>query len=180
MKSQIANIITGFRALSTPLIFTFIASSGVNYAIIIYIVALVSDVLDGFVARKLSITSEFGALFDACADFLLVTTGVLGCIILNLTDFWVLGVIWLMFGQFILGYGKRVVYDPSGKAFGVFSILSVHVILIGPPFAVALIEYIILFLACGSFISRQLYLRQSPLSDQRGVNPQHVPSLNMR
>ena len=40
---------------------------------VLYVAAGVSDMLDGFVARKTQTTSEFGALLDSIADVIFVT-----------------------------------------------------------------------------------------------------------
>ena len=65
-----ANTITFFRiAASIVLLFCLVFSPAFY---VFYIVAGVSDMLDGFVARKTNTASRFGARLDTIADFVLV------------------------------------------------------------------------------------------------------------
>ena len=65
-----ANTITIFRiAVSIVLLFCPVFSPAFY---VFYIVAGVSDMLDGFVARKTNTASRFGARLDTIADFVLV------------------------------------------------------------------------------------------------------------
>jgi len=183
MFRNAANIITGVRALLAPIIFTQLIQSRVELSIILYLTALLTDVLDGYVARRTCSASPQGAFFDACSDFLLVLSGAMGCIALRLLDPWILSVIVLMFAQFILGFGSRIVFDPFGKAFGIFTLVIIPAIL-SVPMIVSLVEYSILFLGFGSFIGRRLYLMNREtlwgLHDRALRYVMHVPGLNLR
>ena len=65
-----ANTITFFRiAAGIVLLFCPVFSPAFY---VFYIVAGVSDMLDGFVARKINTASRFGARLDTIADFVLV------------------------------------------------------------------------------------------------------------
>ena len=64
---KIANIITACRILLSILILFFPAFSPMFY--VIYCVAGLTDMLDGFVARKTNTVSEFGSKLDTVADF---------------------------------------------------------------------------------------------------------------
>ena len=65
-----ANLITGIRILCSIALLFFPAFSPAFY--ILYIVAGVSDMIDGTVARKTGTVSEFGSKLDTVADFVLV------------------------------------------------------------------------------------------------------------
>ncbi len=65
-----ANIITGVRMLCGIALLFFPVFSPSFY--VLYIVAGVSDVIDGTVARKTETVSEFGSKLDTAADFVLV------------------------------------------------------------------------------------------------------------
>ena len=65
-----ANIITGVRILCSIALLFFPAFSPSFYAL--YIAAGVSDMIDGFIARKTGTASEFGSKLDTAADFVLV------------------------------------------------------------------------------------------------------------
>ena len=65
-----ANIITGIRILCSIALLFFPVFSPAFYTL--YIVAGVSDMIDGTVARKTGTVSAFGAKLDTAADFVLL------------------------------------------------------------------------------------------------------------
>ena len=65
---SIPNIITLGRILLVPFIVWAIASNQMEIAFAIFIVAGVSDAVDGFLAKNFNMTSELGALLDPVAD----------------------------------------------------------------------------------------------------------------
>src|SRR6202012_3286544 len=67
-RVSIPNIITLGRILLVPVIIWAIASSQMEIAFAIFIVAGVSDAVDGFLAKRFNMTSELGALLDPLAD----------------------------------------------------------------------------------------------------------------
>ena len=68
---MIANIVTGIRIVcSVALVFTP-ALSPLFY--VLYIIAGLTDMIDGTIARKTGTDSEFGAKLDTAADFVFVT-----------------------------------------------------------------------------------------------------------
>ena len=65
-----ANIITGFRVLiSIVLLFCPVFSPAFC---VLYLIAGLSDMIDGTFARRMNTVSEFGARFDTAADFVFV------------------------------------------------------------------------------------------------------------
>jgi cardiolipin synthase len=67
-RVSIPNIITLGRILLVPVIVWAIASSQMAIAFAVFIVAGVSDAVDGFLAKRFNMTSELGALLDPLAD----------------------------------------------------------------------------------------------------------------
>ena len=65
-----ANMITGFRIICSIALLFCPVFSPLFYAL--YIMAGVSDMADGTIARKTGTASEFGSKFDTAADFVLV------------------------------------------------------------------------------------------------------------
>jgi cardiolipin synthase len=65
---SIPNIITLARILLVPVIVWAIASNQMEIAFAIFIVAGVSDAVDGFLAKRFNMASELGALLDPLAD----------------------------------------------------------------------------------------------------------------
>lgn len=74
-KWTIPNILTIFRALlAVPILLLISRDSlfNMSLALGLFLVSALTDGIDGFLARKLNQTSEFGAFFDPVADKLLV------------------------------------------------------------------------------------------------------------
>lgn len=70
-----ANLVTLSRIALIPVVVALYYSSlasGQILATVVFIIASISDWLDGYLARKLKQTSEFGAFLDPVADKLLV------------------------------------------------------------------------------------------------------------
>ena len=65
-----ANIITGFRVLISIALLFCPVFSPVFY--VLYLIAGLSDMIDGTIARRMNTISEFGARFDTAADFVFV------------------------------------------------------------------------------------------------------------
>lgn len=66
---NIPNLLTFSRMISTFLVAFFIfADFHIFYIIAVFVIAMFTDVLDGFAARKLKSVSKFGAKFDMVAD----------------------------------------------------------------------------------------------------------------
>lgn len=77
MLKNVPNYITIFR-LILVFVFIFLFGSDIDnkslYCVITFFVAGISDVLDGFLARKFKIVSNFGKLMDPLADKLMQIT----------------------------------------------------------------------------------------------------------
>ena len=67
-RKNIPIFVTSFRIIGTVCLLFLDALSKPFY--IVYTLAGISDALDGFVARKLKVSSEFGAKLDSVADLL--------------------------------------------------------------------------------------------------------------
>lgn len=71
MLIVLPNFVTGLRMVGTFLLLFTKAFSPSFYAV--YSICGISDVLDGFLARRTGTTSEFGARLDSVADLLFYT-----------------------------------------------------------------------------------------------------------
>jgi len=68
---MMANVITGIRILVSAALLLCPVFSPIFYAM--YLIAGLSDMADGIVARKTNSVSEFGSRFDSISDFVFVT-----------------------------------------------------------------------------------------------------------
>lgn len=112
--------ITSFRIIALPfLVYTFNQEiTSITY--VLFLFAVFSDFLDGYWAKKYETASQLGSYFDVTADFLFVTVMFLIFVIKGIYPFWIVLLICLVFGQFILSsiYFKKTSYDPIGKYYG--------------------------------------------------------------
>jgi cardiolipin synthase len=67
-RVSIPNIITLGRIMLVPIIVWAIVSSQMEAAFALFLIAGISDAVDGFLAKRFNMTSELGALLDPLAD----------------------------------------------------------------------------------------------------------------
>jgi len=68
IKNKIPNILSLARIFSVPILVLSAFNNREYIFIAIFIFALITDVLDGYLARKLNVSSEFGAKLDSWGD----------------------------------------------------------------------------------------------------------------
>ena len=107
---SIPNLITLARILLVPVVVWAIASGEMRLAFLLFLVAAVSDAVDGFLAKRFGMKTDLGAYLDPLADKILivsiyVTLGITGVIPLWIVllvvsrDFMIVGAIilsWLV------------------------------------------------------------------------------------
>ena len=71
---NLANLITIGRILLVPVVVWAIGSGQMQIAFLVFLVAGVSDAVDGFLAKRLGLTSDLGAHLDPLADKALVVS----------------------------------------------------------------------------------------------------------
>ena len=122
--TQLPNLLTAARLLAAPYIFYLLWTGSFRSALVWFALAGISDVLDGFLARRFAAGSRLGALLDPVADKVLLDgafliLGLRGVIPFSLTIF-VLGrdVMILAFAMAALARKTRRDFPPSvwGKA----------------------------------------------------------------
>ena len=70
----IPNLLTMIRLLLIPVFVVLFMQGQQKAALAVFVAASLTDLLDGFLARKLNQISDFGKLFDPLADKLMVLT----------------------------------------------------------------------------------------------------------
>lgn len=150
--------VTSLRLVALPLL-TFSLSIGQTLlGSLCFLLAIASDLADGYLARRFSVSSKFGAKLDAIVDFVFIAGVFLFFVLQGLYPAWILGLIVFMFAQFIVtSLLSKVLYDPLGKYYGGFLYGTIGLTILGA----ALTDVLTLFLAgitCVSLISRLIYL----------------------
>lgn len=158
-KKVVVWTLTSIRVLFA-LIFVYLFLNGLNIeAILIFLLAILTDVMDGYFARKFKISSPQGAYFDILADFILVVAAFASFIFSGIYPIWLLILIILVFIQFIVtSRFKVLVYDPIGKYYGSFMFLMILItqVSINSSYSFLLI-YVIVFFTVISLISRYIF-----------------------
>ena len=120
LKNQIPNAITSLRLLILPhLVYSFNHQHMIaTFALFLF--AIGTDLADGYVARKLNVTSKLGGYLDVILDLTFIFGMYLNFIVKGIYSPWILVVIIAVFAQFVLSnlYLKKTVYDPVGKYYG--------------------------------------------------------------
>ena len=83
ISTSIPNFVTLARIILVPVIVWAIVSNQMEIAFALFVIAGISDAVDGFLAKRFNMTSDLGALLDPLADKALlvsiyVALGVLG------------------------------------------------------------------------------------------------------
>ena len=89
-KRLIPNYLTILRLILVPIIFGLILYDHYTLAIVFYIIASITDVLDGFIARKFNLISDFGKLMDPLADKVTQIGTILALILKRIIPYWIL------------------------------------------------------------------------------------------
>jgi CDP-diacylglycerol--glycerol-3-phosphate 3-phosphatidyltransferase len=95
-ETSLPNLLTVLRLFLVPVLIAAMLSSwrhGDLLAALVFTGAAVTDALDGWIARRRSITSNFGKLVDPLADKLLITAALVSLVSLDRLAAWVAMVI---------------------------------------------------------------------------------------
>ncbi|GAB6088176.1 CDP-diacylglycerol--glycerol-3-phosphate 3-phosphatidyltransferase [Alkaliphilus crotonatoxidans] len=93
---NLANKLTILRILLVPVFMIFLLNKipyGVPIAAGIFIIAAITDTLDGYIARKKNMITNFGKFMDPLADKLLVSAALISLVQMGRLSAWVVVVI---------------------------------------------------------------------------------------
>lgn len=109
------NILTFGRILLTPVfiicLFDDFPAAHI-WALVIFVIASITDAYDGYYARKNNMVTDTGRFLDPLADKILVSSAFISFAIMELIDFWMVGII-IFRDVFVTGL--RVVMSRHGK-----------------------------------------------------------------
>ncbi|MDP4088272.1 MAG: CDP-diacylglycerol--glycerol-3-phosphate 3-phosphatidyltransferase [Bacillota bacterium] len=134
---NIPNVLTLFRLFLVP-VFVLVFFSPVNHYLIfsisIFLLAGITDVLDGFIARKYNLITKWGMVLDPLADKLMLLT-VLTCLTINrIIPIWIVGLIaakeifMIISGMFLYRKDTVIPSNKFGKASTLLFYLSVFIL----------------------------------------------------
>jgi cardiolipin synthase (CMP-forming) len=134
----IPNLITLFRILLTPLFIIFLIQGRYRQALAVFVLAGVSDVADGLIARWWQQKSRLGSYLDPAADKLLMSASFVTLSISHLIPSWLTVVV--ISRDVILGLGALILRladyplvirpSPAGKLTTMLQLITVGLVLL--------------------------------------------------
>ena len=114
---NLPNKLTVARVVLIPFFVFFLLNDAMNpnfkwIALVLFIVASLTDLLDGKIARKYNLVTDFGKFMDPLADKLLVCSAMIGLIELGRIEAWI--VIVIIAREFIIS-GFRLIAADNGR-----------------------------------------------------------------
>ena len=141
---NLPNKLTLFRVILIPFFVFFLLAPyfegyGNYIAVAIFIVASITDFLDGKIARKYNLVTNFGKFMDPLADKLLVSSALICLVALNKIPAWI--VIVIIAREFIISGFRLVAADNGvviaasywGKFKTAFQMVTVIVLILNIP-----------------------------------------------
>lgn len=131
MLKHIPNALTIVRFLLIPFILFYIFTGNYILAFVFFTISGITDVVDGFIARKFNLISNFGKLMDPLADKLTQIATLASLVIIEIIPVWILIIVLAKEFIMIVGasflYGKDVVVYSRwyGKAATVLFYLAI-------------------------------------------------------
>ncbi len=110
---NLPNAITIIRILLIPLFLYKIIQGEMIFATAVYLIAAISDGLDGFIARFWNLQTKLGTFLDPMADKLLVTASFLTLAVLEIIPLWL--ALAVISRDFIIVSGSLLVYLMKGE-----------------------------------------------------------------
>lgn len=133
---NLPNKLTVLRIILVPVLMAFMLAIPKNAAfvtvsLLVFVIASITDTLDGYVARKHNLITNFGKLMDPLADKMLTTAAYLGLLTMGRASCW--AVMLILTREFIVsgvrlvaaGDGKVIAASVWGKAKTIFQMVSI-------------------------------------------------------
>ena len=132
MIKHIPNILTIIRFIFVPAIVIALGFNNFILAIVLFTLSAITDVLDGIIARKYNVISDFGKLMDPLADKCTQISVVLTLTVMHIIPIWIIAVLIIKEVLLIAGasflYGKKLVV--SSKWYGKLSTVLIYLAVI--------------------------------------------------
>ena len=144
MFKHVPNILTTIRLLLIPVIFYFTLQENYILAVIFLTLSGITDVLDGYIARRFNFITDFGTLFDPLADKLTQISTLIVLVIQQIIPIWILIVV--IVKEVLMIAGAAFLYDKNtivgsrwyGKAATVVFYIAIFVSMIDKQFSLNL------------------------------------------
>jgi len=108
----LANWLTTLRILLIPVFVTLLVYRRAGWALAVFCAASLTDMLDGYIARKRGTQTRLGAFLDPVADKLLISSAFITLTYLKVIPFWIAAVV--VSRDLILSVGVLVIHVAGG------------------------------------------------------------------
>ncbi len=155
---NVPNFLTTIRLLVVPILawLLFQENSNTNFnrtiAGVLFIVAALTDIADGTIARKWNLITNFGKIFDPIADKALIGTALIGLSSMGLLDWWFTWVIlareiFVTLLRFWVIKQGVIPASRGGKLKTIMQIVAISFYLLPLPSSVSLLAEILMYVA---------------------------------
>lgn len=140
---SLPNSLTLLRIFFVPLLVALLLTKGPNmdlWAVAVFLIAAITDLFDGYLARRNGQVSRLGILLDPIADKLLTSAAFISLVELHLIPAWIVVIIigreFAVSGLRAIAAAEGVVIQASelGKTKMVFEVIAITVIALVPRF----------------------------------------------
>jgi phosphatidylglycerophosphate synthase len=133
-KRQLGPALISFlRIVALPFFYYCYIIENTVGCLLVLVFCVATDYFDGFLARKLAVTSNFGGYFDATTDFIFTSGTFTIFTITGVYPVWLPLLIALSFTQFIVtSQLSKKVYDPIGRYIGSALYIGIALTLLYP------------------------------------------------
>lgn len=113
MILNLPNGLTFLRLILTPVIVLLLLEGAFSWALLVFLLAGVTDGLDGFLARSMHEPTEFGRILDPLADKILLGSAFFTLAFLGRLPLWLAGI--AVGRDLVLMIGSCILYTTSGR-----------------------------------------------------------------
>jgi len=136
-KLQAANKFTAIRIFLVPVVFILLLRGRATLGVILYMVAIFTDVVDGHLARRLHQGSLMGTMLDPVGDNMLTLALFLFLFLQGTVPFWLFALLVVRYLQFFIGFALLALLDAvprlratiAGKVVGAVQAIGILVLL---------------------------------------------------
>ncbi|MBF0133097.1 MAG: CDP-diacylglycerol--glycerol-3-phosphate 3-phosphatidyltransferase [Magnetococcales bacterium] len=86
---NVPNFLSFCRIFSVPAFILLILNNHLHWALFLFIMAGITDALDGYIAKRFDLVTKLGEFLDPLADKLLITSGFITLTISGLMPLWI-------------------------------------------------------------------------------------------
>ncbi len=111
--AHIPNLLTLSRIAAAPLLILLLRDENYELAVVLFILAGITDGLDGWIAKRFNFTSELGARLDPLADKIIIICAYIMLVVLGDLPFWLVTLV--IFRDLIIVGGYLVLTTLDGQ-----------------------------------------------------------------